>query len=77
MSWKSKLDNIKFSIKTGDGKEYFPLWKSTEKTKEYNTSSYDFIDVEKSLVERKKPKSSKYPLTLEKGNSKTPLPLKV
>lgn len=63
MSWKSKLDNIKFSIKTGDGKEYFPLWKSTEKTKEYNTSSYDFIDVEKSLVERKKPKSNKYPLT--------------
>lgn len=63
MSWKSKLDNVRFSIKTGDGKEYFPLWKDAEKSKDYNTSSYDFIDVEKSLIERKKPKSNKYPLT--------------
>lgn len=63
MSWKSNIDNIKFSIKTGDGKEFFPLWKPGEKSIEYNTSSFDFIDVEKSLVERKKPKSGKYPLT--------------
>lgn len=63
MSWKNRIDNTKFSIKTGDGKEFFPLWKSGEKSLEFNTSSFDFIDVEKSLIERKKPKSSKYPLT--------------
>jgi hypothetical protein len=63
MSWINKIENVKFSIKTGDGKEFFPLWKPGEKTIEYNTSSFDFIDVEKSLVERKKPKSGKYPLT--------------
>ena len=63
MSWINKIENIKFSIKTGDGKEFFPLWKPGEKSIEYNTSSFDFIDVEKSLVERKKPKSGKYPLT--------------
>lgn len=63
MSWKNNLDNIKFSIKTGDGKEYFPLWKDAEFSKDYNASTFDFIDVEKSLVERKKPKSRKYPLT--------------
>ena len=63
MSWINKIDNVKFSIKTGDGKEFFPLWKPGEKSIEYNTSSFDFIDVEKSLVERKKPKSGKYPLT--------------
>lgn len=63
MSWINKIENIKFSIKTGDGKEFFPLWKPGEKSIEYNTSLFDFIDVEKSLVERKKPKSGKYPLT--------------
>lgn len=63
MSWKNKIENTKFSIKTGDGKEYFPLWKPGEKSKDFNTSTFDFIDVSKSLVERKKPKSSKYPLT--------------
>lgn len=63
MSWINKIENVKFSIKTGDGKEFFPLWKPGEKSIEYNTSSFDFIDVEKSLVERKKPKSGKYPLT--------------
>jgi len=59
MSWKNNLDNIKFSIKTGDGKEYYPLWKDAEFSKDYNASTFDFIDVEKSLVERKKPKSRK------------------
>jgi len=63
MGWQNKIENVKFSIKTGDGKEFFPLWKPGEKSIEYNTSSFDFIDVEKSLVERKKPKSGKYPLT--------------
>jgi hypothetical protein len=63
MSWKDKLENIQFTIKTGDGKEWFPLFKTGEKSKEFNTSIYDFIDVPKSLVERKQPKSSKYPLT--------------
>ena len=63
MSWQNKLENIQFTIKTGDGKEWFPLFKTGEKSKEFNTSIYDFIDVPKSLVERKQPKSSKYPLT--------------
>ncbi|AIX11891.1 hypothetical protein [Flavobacterium phage V157] len=62
MSWKNNLDNIRFSIKTGDGKEYFPLWIDAEYSKEYNVSTFDFIDVPKSLVERKQPKSRKYPL---------------
>jgi len=63
MSWINRIENIKFSIKTGDGKEFFPLWKPGEKTTDYNSSMFDFIDVEKSLVERKKPKSGKFPLT--------------
>lgn len=63
MSWQNNLDNIVFTIKTGDGKTFTPLWKDSEKSKEYNTTVFDFIDVDKSFVERKKPKSGKYPLT--------------
>lgn len=63
MSWENNIKNIRFSITTGDGKIYFPFWKTGEKSKEFNTTVFDFIDVRGSLVERKKPKSSKYPFT--------------
>lgn len=62
MSWQDKINQIKFKITTGDGKTFTPLWKTTGKTREYNTSIYDFINVEGSLVERKKPKSAKHTL---------------
>jgi hypothetical protein len=63
MSWEEKINNIQFSITTGDGKQFFPLWKTGETSKEFNTSTFDFIDVQKSLVERKRPKSGKFPFT--------------
>lgn len=62
MSWQDKINQIKFQITTGDGKTFTPLWKTTGKTREYNTAIYDFINVEGSLVERKKPKSAKHTL---------------
>lgn len=63
MSWLNNIENNVFSIKTGDGKIYTPLWKNSERSKEYNTTVFDFIDVAGSYVDRKKPKSSKFPLT--------------
>lgn len=62
MSWQNKIDNIKFSITTGDSKIFTPLWRTSGKSKEFNTSIYDFINVEGSLVERKKGKSAKHTL---------------
>lgn len=62
MSWKERLENVKFSIKTGDGKMYFPLWKTAEKSKDFNVSKYDFINVEGSFVDRKKAQGGKFPL---------------
>lgn len=62
MSWQDKINNIEFSIITGDGKIYRPLWKTQGKSKEFNTAVYDFINVEGSLVERKKGKSNKHDL---------------
>jgi hypothetical protein len=62
MTWQERVDNIRFSIKTGDGKVFFPLYKGGESEREYNTSSFEFINVYGTLVDRKKPKSRKFPL---------------
>lgn len=62
MDWQERIDNITFSIQTGDGKTFFPLWKTAEVEREYNTSSFEFISVYGTLVDRKKPQSRKMPL---------------
>ena len=62
MSWKDKIENGIFKIRTGDGKVFRPLWKPGESSIEFNTSAYNFINLEGTLVDRKKAQSSKYPL---------------
>jgi hypothetical protein len=62
VNWQERVDNIRFSIRTGDGKTYFPLYKGGEKEKDFNTSSFEFINVYGTLVDRKKPQSHKFPL---------------
>lgn len=62
MDWIDRVNNIPFKIITGDGKTYFPLYKGGEKEREYNTSSFEFINVYGTLVDRKKPQGAKYPL---------------
>ena len=61
MSWKDKIENGIFKITTGDGKVYKPLYKTGESSLDFNASSYNFINLEGTLVDRKKPQSSKYP----------------
>lgn len=41
---------------------YFPLWKTAEKSKDFNVSKYDLINVEGSFVDRKKAQGGKFPL---------------
>ena len=62
MSWKNQIENTAFQITTGDGKDFFPLWKTRGKDVEFNAAIYDFIDVEGSQVDRKKSKSGKHTL---------------
>ena len=63
MTWEERVKNITFSIKTGDGKLYFPLFKqNTESEKEYNTSTFEFIKVYGTLVDRKMPQGRKFNL---------------
>lgn len=61
-TWKERIDNIQFTITTGDGKVFKPLYKGGETERDYNTSSFEFISVYGTLVDRKKPKSRKIPL---------------
>lgn len=63
MSWSEKIENVKFSVTTGDGKLFYPKLILGRRSREFNTMAFDFINVSDTLVERKKPKGFKYPLT--------------
>jgi len=62
MAWNDNIENIKFTITTGDGKSFFPLWRESAKNTEFNTTGFDFIDVPGTLYERKQYRGSNYPL---------------
>lgn len=64
MSWKDKLENNKFSIQTGDDKVFYPDWKDAVKTREFNSTAYDFVDVDGTFIDRRKPKSAKFDLQI-------------
>lgn len=62
MSWLDRIENTTFTITTGDGKVFTPLWKSGETNKEYNAAFYEFIDLPGSLIDRRKVKARSFPL---------------
>jgi hypothetical protein len=64
MSWKEDIENKVLSIKTGDGTIYTPLWKLAKKATEFNVSSFEFINIEGSLVRRGKTKGRKFDFEL-------------
>lgn len=63
MSWLDKI-RTDLIIVTGDGKEYRPLWRPGEKDIEYNIATFDFPEIEGTLVNRKKRKGRKIPMIL-------------
>lgn len=63
MSWIDNIENIKYSIKTGDGKIFYPLWRDSVKNREFNVTGFDFIDVPGTLYERKQPRGANYSLS--------------
>jgi len=62
MAWKDNLENIKFTIKTGDGAVYYPLWRDSTKSTKLNFAKYDFINVRGSFIDRKESESGSFPL---------------
>ena len=61
MIWEQQIQTP-FIIQTGDGRKYEVLWRGAEKEKEYNTSSFEFINVYGTLVDRKQPQGGKFNL---------------
>lgn len=60
MSYQDVLQNSVFSITTGNGEDFYPIWRGANKEIEYNTSLFDFINVTGTLVDRKKPRSPQF-----------------
>jgi hypothetical protein len=62
MSWLDQIENSVFTITTGDGKVYKPLWKSGETEKGFNASVFEFINQDGAFVDRRRVKARKFPL---------------
>lgn len=63
MSWIDNVENTIFTISTGDGKTYTPdLPINYETTKEFNTATFEFIEVPGALITRKLQRARKFPL---------------
>lgn len=63
MSWVDQVHN-KMVIITGDGKQYRPQWINATKSKEFNVSQHEFVDVNGTLAKRKRPKGRSYNLEI-------------
>lgn len=63
MSWIDQAQDS-LIIKTGDGREYRPLWKEPQKVIEYNISQFEFPGISGSIVSRGTPKGRKFPLEI-------------
>lgn len=63
MSWLEQ-ESTDFIIRTGDGKEYRPLWKPGTKAVEYNISEFEFPEKEGTLVSRGTVKGARYAIEL-------------
>ena len=64
MSWRDNIENIEFTIVTGDNEIFKPLYASSSQDLEFNVSEFNFIELEGTLVTRKKVKSQKIPLNI-------------
>jgi len=64
MSWTSLLEDKKFTIITGDGKEYTPKWEGAVKRINFNNSKYEYPDVEGTFVYRTEKTGDSYVLNI-------------
>ena len=64
MNWKDNIENIELTIVTGDNEIFKPLYTTSSQDIEFNVSEFHFIELEGTLVTRKKVKSQKIPLNI-------------
>lgn len=63
MSWVTRIQE-ELVIITGDKKEFRPEFLNANIAKEYNVSSFDFIGIPGTLVQRRQPRGRKYKLEI-------------
>jgi hypothetical protein len=69
MAWKDNLETV-FTITTGEGSVYTPLWSPTSKALEWNVSEFDFIGQSGTLIVKRARKGRKIPLDFSfQGNN--------
>jgi hypothetical protein len=61
MSWIDRITNIELKVTTGEGSEFFPLYKNATRSVNMNASVFNFNEVQGSLVRRGFAESFKYP----------------
>jgi len=64
MYWIDRIKNKKLEIITGNGKSFFPLWKSSKFEIEYNAGIFNFINTPGAFVDRKNLKGRKHSIIL-------------
>ncbi len=64
MTWRDRIENTVFTIRTGDGQVYTPdLPIGYETSKEFNTATFEYINVGGAEIARKRVKARQFPLT--------------
>lgn len=63
MSWLEKIKDS-LTITTGDGEIYSPTWVNASRSKEFNISEFEFVELAGTLADRRKPKGVKYTLEI-------------
>lgn len=63
MSW-TELVTGEYIITTGDGREYRPLSVNWQKSTEYNIAEFNFVGLDGTLVEKRRPKGRRFPLEI-------------
>ena len=61
MSWKDKVGN-ELIVTTGDKKTFRPISINHSKSYDWNSTQFDFVDIDGSLIKRRKRKARKFPI---------------
>lgn len=69
MSWLDKV-TTKIVITTGDGENFYPQWINAQRSKEYNVSEFEYVEIPGTHVDRRKAKGRRYNLEIHfQGNN--------
>ena len=63
MSWLDRV-NTDMIITMGDGRIFKPAWIEATKSKKFNLSEFEFINIKGALIDRREPKARRFPFKI-------------